>query len=401
MIHASYYKPKIIPVLVDALPANLDRVQELTKTATLNRTKIEEVGRDGLVDWRKATPAISLTLRQLEFGSIATYRQMANKGASVNTINYTDFKTSKFDIIGYKTDDNGTFLGTIYYPGLRLSACSLTIGDPEALLERNYTCVGEDEYILLNNNKYLIHGRYIIAGTGQNQTVSISTPTPASDPDNSGQYLFRVVKVSGGTATELLHGTGWSYNGAGTLTINGSSTAGDVILVVYSAATDPNSQANFTLNDTDLAGITADSVSIYLAQSNYLYRLQSVGLDTTFDRTDYREVGSQDVVARGVRDITHRITLGRMLEAYTIEEVLRGVAGQSYGKIDVREFTDNLSLIIKIFSDSTKTTFKMGYKITDLAPVGVDAGVPVSEYITQGVTLEGESGFITTVQGVL
>ena len=43
----------------------------------------------------------------------------------------------------------------------------------------------------------------------------------------------------------------------------------------------------------------------------------------------------------------------------------------------------------------------MGYKITDLAPVGVDAGVPVSEYITQGVTLEGESGFITTVQGVL
>ena len=403
MIHASKYEPRVIPVFCDSNSAEIDRLQELTGTSTLNRTKIEEIGRVGLVDWRKATPAVSLTLRQLEYGTLEFWRKLANKGDSVVTIEMTDFKTSAVDIAGYKTDDNGTFLGTIWYPKLRLSGLGLSIGDPDALIERTFTLVGEDEKTLLENNKYLIEKRYALSA-GTNVTQTISNPVPIADPDNSGQYLFRVVRIRSGVGTELTHGTEWSFDGTD-LHINGTTNAGDIVRVVYSAGsyinpidglTDP-----FVENDADLSGIVADSVSIFLESSNRVYRLQSVAIDTTFDRFDIREIGNKEVVARGTRDITNRITLGRILEDYSVEEILRGKAGEDYGILDIRELSDELNLIIKVYEDNNKTTFKLGYKFTDLAPVGIDAGIPVNDYVTRGVTLEGEQAFVTSVNAIL
>jgi hypothetical protein len=401
MIHSSMYKPTIIPIYVDDVMSELDRIQELTATTTLNRTKIEEVGRVGIVDWRKTTPSVSVTLRQLEYGNLEIYRKLANKGASVTTINFTDFKTTGVDICGYKTDDAGTYLGTIYYPDLRINGLSLNIGDPDSLIERRVTLVGEDELVYENANKYLIRQRCVIATGGLNKTCTIASPSPVADPDNSGMFLQKVVKVSGGVATKLTWGTDWSYDGASTLYINGSSSAGDVIWVWYTATTYLAGVDPFTVNDVDVAGISADSCSIFLESANYLYRLQSVAIDSTFNRFDVKEIGNDEIVARGVRDITNRITLGRILEAYTIEEILRGKAGTSYGKIDPRRFTSNMNLIVKIYSDSTKKTFKIGYKYLDVAGTGVDTSTPLNDYVRKGVTLECEEAFICTQENIL
>ena len=100
-------------------------------------------------------------------------------------------------------------------------------------------------------------------------------------------------------------------------------------------------------------------------------------------------------------DITNRITLGRNLEAWTIEEYLRDKPNESYGKIDVRQLSDELDLIVKIYSDSTKDTFKIGYKYTDLAPASFDTGVSTSNYTTRNVVMEGETGIVTNVESVL
>ena len=402
MIHASKYSPRIFPHFVDQDNVEMDRVQDLTSTATLNKTKIEEVGRVGVVGYRQATPDISVTMRQFEYGNLELYRMLANLGSSVNTVNLSDFTTSSFDIAGYKTDDNGTFLGTIWYPNLRVSGLSLNIGDPESDIERNFTFAAEDEIALINDNKYLIHKRYVISGSGNDRTVSLgSDPTPIADPDNSGQFLFKVIKHSGGTSTKLDYGTGWSYDGAGTLTINGASTAGDVVWVWFSAGSYIAGADTFVENDVDLASINADSVSIILVTNNILTRLQSVGIDVTFDRQDIREIGNKDVVARGIKDTTATITLGKIIESYTIEEVLRGKAGASYGKIDARKFVDTSALIVKIYEDNTKTNFKLGYKFLDLAVASRDTGTPVSDYVTAGISLTGEEGLVTSVEGIL
>ncbi len=400
MIPATNFKPRYYPIFADLDSLEIDRAQEITATTTLNRSKIQEIGRLGIVDWRKTTPNVTVNVKQLEYGTLEFWRALANKGSSVTQVSGADFATSAGDVVVYQTDDSGTFLGTGYYPSLRLASFGLNIGSPDALIERNFGFAGEAEILFENNNKYLVSQRYIIASSGNNRTVSISSPTPVLDPDNSGKYLERVVKYSGGTATDLPV-SAWSYDGAGTLTINGASLIGDVIRVWYSAGAYVTGASTFVNNDADAAGITADSVSIFLQSSNYLYRLQSVSIESTFDRRDIREIGSVDVVARGVKDITNRITLGRLLETYTIEEVLRGKAGVSYGKLDVRLLQNNLSLIIKIYSSSTKTNFLLGYKFTDLAPVSRETGTPVDDYVNAGTTLEGETFFVTNNQAVL
>lgn len=394
MIHSSAYQPRVYPYNGNIDSAQIDRVQDITGSITLNREKIKEVGRDGLVDWRKKVPTLRLTVRQLEYGSIQFWRKLANKSDDVTSIDLDDFKTSMVDICGYKTDDSGTFLSTIWYPKLRTSGFSISIGDPEAYIERNIELTGEDEITLMNNNKYFINRSFTASGgTNEEFTISDGTTFPhaVEDPDNSGTYLLRVLRVNaaGTTTTELVYTTDYTYvSGTHILTVL-STTAGDIIKVYWSATT-AGTQTFFTNNDSDTSAISADSCTILLSTSTTVYKLQSVAVDVRFDRTDYKEIGNKETVQRGVRNKTVTITLGRILEAYTIEEILRGVSGSSYGKIDAREFLDNITLTIKCYSDNAKGTFKMKYKWTNLSPSSLDMGAPVDDYITRGVSLEGE-----------
>ena len=398
MVHSSFYQPKVFPFKGTATPTEIDRLQDMTSSATLNRTKIEEVGRDGIVGWKKGIPTTSISLRQLEYGSIEFWNQLANVPVAQTKTYFTEYKTSQVDIAGYETDDDGNFLSTIWYPNAKVSGFGLSFGDPEALIERSFTLAGEDEITLQNDNKYFIY-KYASPSTGLDQSITLSVdPTVVADPDNSGSYLFKVIRVRAGVTTELVHGTDWSCDGTD-LFINGQSYATDVIKYYYSATTYTAGETPFVDNNSDLAGISCDAVSIYLVDSsNYLYRLQSVAVDTTLDRFDVKEIGNEDVVARGTRDITNRITLGRILDTWTIEEVLRGVAGLDFGKLDIRKFNDELTLLVKIFSDSDKTSFKIGYVYTGLAPTSLDAGTPLNDYVTRGTTLEGESGYVSNVE---
>lgn len=394
MIHSSLYRPRVFPFNGNVDPAEIDRLQELTGGVTLGRTKIEEIGREGIVGFRKSTPAVTLSARQLEYGNLEFYRKLANKTNATDTVNLSDFATDAvFDIAGYKTDQDGTFLGTVWYPKYRVNSLGLNIGDPDVLIERTFGFVGEDDIFLQNDNAFLIYKTFTATG-GSPETFSITDPTATEDPDNSGNFLLRVLRVRGTTTTELIVTTDFTFD-SGTGDLDITTQAGDIIKVWYSASSFISGQTPFVENDVDAAGIVADSATIFLGSGNEVFRLQSIGIEITFDRQDVREIGNEDVVQRGIRDTTVRVTLGRILEQYTIEEILRGVAGSNFGKIDVRKFQDDNFITVKVFEDSTKTNFKLGYKFSDLAAVGIDAGVPLNDFVTQGVTLEGEEGFVS------
>ena len=66
MIHSSYYKPRIFPFNGNVAPAEIDRAQAIDPTISLNREKIEEIGREGVVGYIKKTPSIAYRLTQLE-----------------------------------------------------------------------------------------------------------------------------------------------------------------------------------------------------------------------------------------------------------------------------------------------------------------------------------------------
>ena len=410
MIHSSFFKPKITPVLGIGASANIDRAQSIDPAVALNRERVDEIGREDLVGYLNKSPNVTYRLTQLEYGNIAFWQKLINNeakgGVGESAIVMDDFKTSIFDISAYLTNDNGDFEGTYWYPELRTVSWGLNIGAPEAKAERTFDFIGESGQIFRGANQYIINDKAVV-GSGHSDvpdTVSLATYGPVEDPDNVGVYMLRVVKVRGTTSTILTLGTDYTYDPVAKVLTVQHCTTGDVIKYWYSSATSPET---FVLNDTDVAGILGDSVSIYLfipasahpSSQDYLYTLQSCKIDVKFTREDLREIGNKNVVQRGIRDKSVTITLGRILEEFTIEEVMRGAG--NIGKIDIDKFTDNATLIIKIFSDNTKSTFKYGMKATKLAPKEVRGGVTVKEYVKANNTLEGQELVISADSTVI
>jgi len=386
--------------------AEIDRAQAIDPTVSLNREKVEEIGRDGVVGWLKKSPTVGYRLTQLEYGSLEFWQKLVNTTTLGNNgeteIDISDFKTSYFDICAYLTDDDDTFRGTIWYPALRTAGFSFSIGDPQARMERSFDFVGESAKILKGDNQYLIYHRALV-GTGELLTgnafeIDLTAKAPAEDPDESGKYIQRVVRVRSGASVELVVTTDYTYSdGTKKVTIL-SALADDVFKVWYTSATAPDTQ--FTLNDSDASALLGDSVSIYLyvpatgkpSSSDYIYRLQSATVDVSFDREDIREIGNKDVVARGITNSTVTVTIGRILENFTVEEALRG---SDVDIIDIQNLSDRCVLIVKVFSDNTKGTFLYGFKATGLTPTELRGGAGVNEYVRKDNSLEGESLIIS------
>lgn len=409
MIHASNVKPRIFPINGDVAPSEIDRAQAIDPTVTLNREKVEEIGRDGSVGYLKKSPTVGYRLTQLEYGNIEFFQKLVNSttlGANgEDEIELKHFKTAYFDICAYLEDDDETFKGTVLYPSLRTAGFSINMGEPQGRIERSFDFVGETAKILKDDNQYYIYNKHE-CGSGADNVIDLSAKAPEENPDDAGTYMFRVVRVRSGVSTELIRTTDYSYSdGSKELTIV-SVLTGDVIKSYYSSTTAPDVQ--FNPNDTDVAGLLGDSVDVFLyipasgkpSSSDYMYRLQSANIEVRFEREDRYELGNKDVAARGVRDKTVTVTLGRLLEEFTIEEVLRGVSS-TYGIIDISKFSDQIALIVKFYDDNTKANFKYGIKATGLSPTELREGIAVNDYMTQDNTLEGESLIISADSSVL
>lgn len=401
--HSSGYKPRIFPITGDVADAEIDRAQSIDPTVTPNREAINEIGRADEVGYNKTSPTVTYRLMQFEYGSIEFWQKLVNtatKGAiGEDEITLNDFKTPYSDLCGYLIDDVGTFKGTVQYPALRTSGFSITISDPQAIIERSFDLVGEQAKIWQGLNKYFIYKRFE-AQSGADNEIDLSAKAPAENPNDVGKYMERVMRIRSGVSTELIVTTDYTYSDITKKLTIVSIQTDDVIKAYYTSATAPD--VIFTENDSDAPALSGDSVSIYLyipasgkpSSSDYVYRLQSVTVDVSFDREDIRELGNKDVVARGITDNTVTVTLGRILEKMTIEEILVGES-PDFGLIDVEQFSDDIALIVKVFSDNTKGTFKYGFKTTGLTPTEIRLGQTVQEYATMDDTLEGGNFILT------
>lgn len=404
MIHSSKFQPRIYPINEAGTSSEIDRAQSIDQAAALNRQKIQEIGNDAVVGYVKKTPSCTYRLSQFEYGSMEFWRQICNKSAAVNTLTLNDFKTPTFDIAAFCTDDDTTFKATLWYPKLRTSGFSITIGDPDAVIERSFDFVGEECITWQGANQYVIYVEHT-AESGSDNVIDLSARVPAIDPDvavgktDAEKYIYRAVRIRTGVdakefdlATEATYSTSTKA-----LTITDSLIDnGDIVKVWYTSATAP--ATIFTANTTDSAALLANACSIYLyipgtgspAAADYVYRLQSVTIDVSFERQDNKEIGNKQVIQRGINQKTVSVKLGRILEENTLEEVLRG-EGTGYGKLDVSKFTDSAVLIVKFFEDDTKTTLKYGMVATGLTPNNVANAAGINAYVTADNTIEGEA----------
>ena len=410
MFHSSKFMPRFNPCYNGVDGIQIDRAQDLRASISLNRVKVKELGTLDSVCWKKGIPTNTVTLRQLEYGEMDIWQALANVEPTDDAVTASDYKVSLFDISVYLTDDLDVFKGTLWYPKLRMSSFSLSIGDPDALIERNFNLVNEDEIIYQNDNKYVVYAEFTATG-GTGQTFTLGTgsyathPLAVEDPDNSGNYFLRAYRyrASDSTNTEMTEGTNFTYNsGTGAVAIvDGSVNTSDVFQFVYTAGSYLSGTDPFTSNSGDLCAIKADECTIYLRTSTTVSKLQSVSFDVNFDRLDIKEIGTTDVVAYGARDITTSVSLGSIVETWSIDEAMRDKIGASYGVLDVREYTDDMNLIIKVYTDNTKSTFKMGYRLDSLSPTTIDDGDAIDDYETRNVTLEGDSCLVTSNESTL
>jgi hypothetical protein len=410
VFHATEFQPRVNPCYNDVAGSQIDRAQDLRASVTLNRVKVKELGNEDLVCWKKGIPTNSITLRQLEYGELKFWQQLANEDLSGNSITASDYKVALSDLSVFLTDDIGIFRGTLWYPEARISTFSLNIGSPDDLIERNFTLVNENEIIFQNDNKYVVYLKFTATGnTGQTFTIGAGDyaayPDAEMDPDNSGQYFLRCYRYRSSDSTNelMVEGTDYTFNsGTGTVTIDDDSVStDDIFIFVYTATDYISGEVPFTANTSDLCAIKADECDILLVTDDRVSRLQSISFDCNFDRLDIKEIGTTDVVAYGSRDITTTVNLGQIVDTWLLDEAMRDVIGESYGKLDVREYNDDMVVKIKIYTDNTKTTFKMGYRLNNLSPTSIDDGNTVEDYATRNTALEGDSVLITSDEATL
>ncbi|MHA1294645.1 MAG: hypothetical protein ACTSQJ_18570 [Promethearchaeota archaeon] len=309
-------------------------------------------------------------------------------------IELSDLETTKFDIAAFLTDDNNTFRGTILFPKLRVNGYSINIADPGAVVERGFDFVGEDYKLF--ENKYFAYNEDVVESGETEKTITLS---PAAIEYASGKYVFRVLRVRSGVVSELTEDTSspyaddtWRYS-AGDVIVQGCEV-GDIIKVYYVANTAYTT--TWTDNDADPYLLLAEYAEIRLkvGTDTRIYRLQSVSIDASLERTDYKEIGNSEVVQTGATGSAVTISLNRFAETMTLEQILAG--DNAYPYIDPRNFAENIQMQVLIYEDKEHTSFKVGYLMKNITPTAIGTSQAVEEYGERTTELECDNMRIST-----
>ncbi len=387
MIHAKMCKPRNFPWNSERAPEQIDRLQNISGDLNLNREKTYEIGRVGRLGFKKSTPSFSYSATQFEYGSMDLFYALANKedpasGGLDNSVDLDDLVETQMDIAAFLTDDNATFRGSIWFPGLRVNGFSINIGAPDATIERNFDLVGED-YKMIDGNYFAYQTATAVGAT------TIIVLSPGAVEIASGDYIFRVLRVRSGVVSELEETTDWTFvHGTNTLTVTGGVN-GDVIKVYYVSATAYTT--TWTDNDVDPDLLLAEYAEIRLkvGVSTRIYRLQSVGIDVAFDRADYREIGNEKIVQRGVNNKTVTVALNRFAENFALEDILAD--DNTYPVINPADFSEAIQMQVLIYGEKAHTNFKIGYLITGLSPTTVGTTQDVEAYGQRTANLESDN----------
>jgi hypothetical protein len=402
VIHAKFVLPRVFPHNSARQPEQIDRIQDIGGDLTLGREKEHEIGRVGILGYRPGTPAEAYTMKQHESGDMKFWRALANKEDPIstgadNSVNLDELKITTFDIAAYLTDDSDVFRGTIWFPNLRVNGFSLNIADPDAILERNFNLIGED-YKIIDEN-YLAYQEEIVSATGISSKDIVLSPDAINyASEESPKYILKVLRIRGLKCDVIDEGTDEDdtrsfVEGTQTLTVR-TCEDGDLIKVFYVNADAPYTDL-WTDHDepsyTDF--LTADSCEVFMkVGTSEISNLQSVGIDITFARTDYKEIGNDSIVLRGAKSQVVKISLNRYAEDITLERIL---AGNDNILIDPRDFVNNIQLIIKVYADKTKEDFKIGYLMKNISPTTLGLTQAVEDYMKKTNTLETDELLIS------
>jgi hypothetical protein len=398
MIKGNSTTPRAYSWKRTATPNQIDRVNEIKGDVTINLEKLYEVGRTLKLGVHKLNPDTPITINQNEYLSMEFWRTLAGlnepDSGDDQDVTLEDLKNECTDISASFIDDSAAFEGTVYFSKMRLSGFTIDVGDPDAKITRNFSLVGEYCKIIVDN--YLAFATATAVGDGI-QTIALS-PAPIETT------IFRVLRIRAGVVSELVEDATSTYaDNTWRLSDNSviiqTGATGDVHKVFYPSATAYTTL--WTDNDVDAEACYADQCEIYLKVGSEdaarTYRLQSVNIDVALEREDHGEIGNKEKVQYGVKSKTVTVKLGRLLEDLAIEQILADQSGVSDSKIiDVRNFVDTVTLLVKFYTDNTHSTFAYGMKVTGLTATALNPlSATPEEYNPADDTMESDNFLVS------
>jgi hypothetical protein len=405
IIHSSAIKPIIVPWNSDTQKQNVDRAINLSGGVTQPSENVYELGRLDKICTDLKIIEEKATLQQLEYGEIDTYLALANKATLPSGgLVLSDFDDSLVDILHVIKDKfAGTVEQTLWLPKLSLNSIALNIANADARIERSFDLGGDFFKILKTTNKIYLEKIYTVPSgySAAPYAISLADPVPVVDPNVAGKYIQRVLRVRSGVTVELELTTDYTFTAPSALSIL-LATSGDIIKVVYTAASFGTAGDYTALNDADLCYINADSVKVTL-QSGVgteveLDRLTSLSLTATLNRISEGVIGLREKLLKNVESYDVKVALGGRVKNAPIEDVLMGQAGNNWGIIDPNEFKTDLVLRVYIYEDSTKTTFKMGYKSTGCSFSDDTQDAAANAFASKTINLSSDNMLISDVE---
>ena len=396
--HGRSVSPWLIPN-TGGTAGDVHGLTNTSKTTSQDEERIPFISTsDECVD--KAIPEATLSLPQAERGEIGTYLKLANLSAEpVDGIDLLDFSSALVDYFEYQRDsEDGTVERTVWLPKLAISSLGIDIADPEARVERSIELTGDNKHILAYDNKYGIHLK-ITFGTGDT-TIDVSDPEPTADPNNSGAYILRLDRTRAGVTESLTLTTDYTYNPGTDLITIVDPDPGDVFNVYYSSDS-WGTGGDITTKDPlpTPCFIKADSVTVLISDGSEeieLDKLTSASITATINRIDESVIGNNERVLREIDDTPVDVSLSGRVKDANILEAFMGHVDDNWGITDINEYLSTVRITFKMYSDSTKSTFLIGYQVSDLSFTGDDETFDAGDFGTFSVDCSASNLLITT-----
>ncbi len=130
-----------------------------------------------------------------------------------------------------------------------------------------------------------------------------------------------------------------------------------------------------------------------------LDKLTGLSIDATLNRSGEGAIGTSENLFNDVESYDVSVSLDGFVKNYPIQEALMTQAGQSWGIINYSDMSA-VSILVKVYETSAKTSFIIGYKmtgleITDDSPADFSA----NEFGSATVSLESDNLLISTTEG--
>jgi len=404
--HASAVKPISVPVNNTVASDNWDRVQAFNPATSQPLEKLYEIGRLAKTATAKELLEASLSISQLEYGTIDSYLQLAGLSAEpVAGLTLANFSSAKTDFyLPGKDEFGGTVEQTLWMQKMALDSVGIEMSANERIT-RSFELSGSFMKIAKDANKDLIFvSDTVPSGEDVDYEIDLSDPAPVVDPNNAGVYILQAYRVSLlGVATELTSAD-YTYTHVGTTLSINTVTTGDNIRVWYTSATYGSAGDPTALNDADDFYIKADNVTVTLEDGTNsaitLSKLTSLSIQATLNRNDEGAIGDNEKLFNEVESYDVAVSLGGFVKDAPIQEALMTQAGQSWGIIDYSLFS-SVDIIVKIYKESSKATFMIGYKITGCEFSDDSTSYNANEFGENPCSLNSDNLLITSVIGNL